>query len=282
MTESRRKLSGLTTIIGLGLVMVAVGGLYLIRAPSSNQVISSPVTSAPVSFASTPALESFAETETPVPATPTGTVPPSPSQSAPQETPAEPTASDVTSTPAGTPLDCAAKALTVTPHSYPPGASFRTDPALESTLPRSILGQPTKTSSAVGEPATDGIYGAMGKLMATCLGRKDSDVTLATALPADPDPGFWWVQAFKIRGATGAQLEHALLTGMPTLLQSPAQVRASARKSYRVYAGRVAVYTHADVIYVTWQFGLFVDKQGSLPPAPDPVQVFDDVVRQLP
>jgi hypothetical protein len=162
------------------------------------------------------------------------------------------------------------------------GLAFETAPALEKTLPLSILGRPTTLGSLVGEPATEGTYGMFPKLLAFCLGHPDADATMAAAMA--PNLRCWAVEAVKVEVVSGDQLERTLLSAIPDLLREPPGVRTAAGRDYRVY-GQIAVHTTEDTIYVVWQVLCLIDDYGpgiTSAPTPDPDLVFADVVRQLP
>lgn len=52
---------------------------------------------------------------------------------------------------------------------------------LISMVPQTILGNVAQRASIVGEARTNDTYGAVGKAIATCVGRQADDVTTAYA-----------------------------------------------------------------------------------------------------
>ena len=171
-----------------------------------------------------------------------------------------------------------------TTRSYPPGQTLPSDPALEAALPRTMLDRPTTRVSVVGEAGLQDVYlGAMAKALELCAGKQDADVATGFAYVPNELDG-WLVQAVKIRGLTGAQLEQYLLQVEPgSLDNTPPMVQTVAGKSYRIYNGHLPVYTTSDTIYLMFQLpgGDFAGPTPAHTPL-DLRALFDDVVRQLP
>lgn len=170
--------------------------------------------------------------------------------------------------------------------SYGPDASFPRDEALENALPKTVLGYPTQRFSIVGDAAVQDFWlGAIPKILVVCTGKQDPDVTLGVAVVSGGPLNNLIVEAVKIRGVTGAQMERAYLDFEPYSLDlRPPEVRTVAGKSYRIYNNTEPIYTTSDTIYV-----LFTVPEGDGAASPTPyaspiatTTVFDDIVRQLP